>query len=388
MADFFPLISRAVSLLPDSATQADRDAIYNKARTALERQLRSVEPALNDDNIAKELNALEVSVLKVEESFIDKNLIKPEIEVTEASPSNEIFEELKYLAGEKNNEISKIEVVSIPDNDVTKTHERPQVKLENRTQVAQGTKKKNLIFAAGLPIIIGLMAVFGIISLNNKQSSSIPKTASTPLSSGVQTAEKPNESKPSIPLNSEVSISIPVAVRASLYEEDSTNPQMRIERRGAIVWRVETDGSDQSGQAIPRIRGNMEFPDAKLNAEIVLRRNLDASFPASHTIDVRFLATALDAKTVKGISLPEFRSDFQEKGPMLQAVKAPDIDNTFLIALLNTEPFQTTNIELLKKSGWLFFELRFADGKRGELVFEKGVAGENAFSEAFLAWKQ
>jgi hypothetical protein len=388
MADFFPLISRAVSMLPDTATQSDRDAIYNKARAALERQLRSIEPALTEENIAKELGTLELSIAKVEGDYA-----APKNEVLQELEDNAIFEELRTLSSEEKNEEPLLSPILIPDNDIIKTGmrpiERPRVKLDEPIQTGQKSKRKlNLVFAAGLPIIIGLMAVFGIVAINNKQPPNVPKSAPSPISLDAPLTDTPAVAVVVAQPGSDANATIPVAVRASLYEEDPTNPQLRIERRGAIVWRLETDTSDQAGQSIPRIRGNMEFPDAKLNAEIVLRRNLDASFPASHTIDVRFLATALDAKTVKGISLPEFRTDFQEKGPMLQAVKAPDIDNTFLIALLNTEPFQATNIELLKKSGWLFFEIRFADGKRGEIVFEKGVAGENAFREAFLAWKQ
>jgi hypothetical protein len=388
MADFFPLISRAVSMLPDTATQSDRDAIYNKARAALERQLRSIEPALTEENIAKELGTLELSIAKVEWDYA-----APKNEVLQELEDNAIFEELRTLSSEEKNEEPLLSPILIPDNDIIKTGmrptERPRVKLDEHIQTGQKSKRKlNLVFAAGLPIIIGLIAVFGIVAINNKQPPNVPKSAPSPISLDAPITDTPAATVVVAQPGSDANATIPVAVRASLYEEDPTNPQLRIERRGAIVWRLETDTSDQAGQSIPRIRGNMEFPDAKLNAEIVLRRNLDASFPASHTIDVRFLATALDAKTVKGISLPEFRTDFQEKGPMLQAVKAPDIDNTFLIALLNTEPFQATNIELLKKSGWLFFEIRFADGKRGEIVFEKGVAGENAFREAFLAWKQ
>jgi hypothetical protein len=375
MADFFPLISRAVSMLPDTATQSDRDAIYNKARAALERQLRSIEPALTEENIAKELGTLELSIAKVEGDFAT-----PKNEVLKELEDNAIFEEMRTLSSEEKNEEPLLSPILIPDNDIVKTGmrpiERPRVKLDEPIQTGQKSKRKlNLVFAAGLPIIIGLMAVFGIVAINNKQPSNVPKSAPSPISLDAPLTDTPAAAVVVAQPSSDSNATIPVAVRASLYEEDPTNPQLRIERRGAIVWRLETDTPDQAGQSIPRIRGNMEFPDAKLNAEIVLRRNLDASFPASHTIDVRFLATALDAKTVKGISLPEFRTDFQEKGPMLQAVKAPDIDNTFLIALLN-------------KSGWLFFEIRFADGKRGEIVFEKGVAGENAFREAFLAWKQ
>ncbi len=364
MADFFPLISRAVKLLPETATRTEREAIYNKARTALEKQLRSVDPALSEDNIAKELATLEASIERVE---FDIN--PPETKIEADIPFQD----------------------NIPAADIPKLTQRPRVPLADAEKVKSKKQKRNMVLAAGLPIMLGIMAVIGILAWNNRQKPEdfkpLPKTAVLTTKQQGNISETDTR-EPVRSVEQAIEQAVPVAVRASFYEEDPANPQSRIERRGAIVWRLEMDVPDQNGQTIPRIRGNLEFPDAKLNAEFLLRRNLDPSFPASHTIDLRFLATSLDAKIVKSIALPEFRVEILEKGPTLQAVKAPDIDNTFLIALLNTEPFQSTNIELLKKSGWFFFDTRFTDGKRGELVFEKGLAGENAFNEAFLAWKQ
>ena len=137
-----------------------------------------------------------------------------------------------------------------------------------------------------------------------------------------------------------------------------------------------------------RIKGEIELPDAGLNAEFIVRRNSDATFPASHTLNLRFIPVSKDAPTVKSVALPEFRDDPLVKGPALQGVNATVQDNEFLVALFNVEPVQSTNIELLKRPGWLDFELRFADGRRGELVFEKGAAGERAFRSAFASWGQ
>ena len=65
MADYFPLISRAVAGL-DKNTGEIRRALYERARTALVNQLRSVEPALNESDITRERLALEESIRKVE----------------------------------------------------------------------------------------------------------------------------------------------------------------------------------------------------------------------------------------------------------------------------------------------------------------------------------
>jgi hypothetical protein len=65
MADYFPLIARAVAGL-DKNTGEIRRALYERARIALVNQLRSVEPALPESEITRERLALEEAIRKVE----------------------------------------------------------------------------------------------------------------------------------------------------------------------------------------------------------------------------------------------------------------------------------------------------------------------------------
>src|SRR5215467_4030171 len=65
MADYYPLIAKAVSGL-DKSTGETRRALYNRARTALLSQLRGVEPALSEPDITRERLALEEAIRKVE----------------------------------------------------------------------------------------------------------------------------------------------------------------------------------------------------------------------------------------------------------------------------------------------------------------------------------
>lgn len=66
MADYYPLIARAVAGLDPSATGESRRALYERARTALIAQLRGVQPALSEAEITRERLALEEAVRKVE----------------------------------------------------------------------------------------------------------------------------------------------------------------------------------------------------------------------------------------------------------------------------------------------------------------------------------
>src|SRR5260370_42366444 len=65
MADYYPLIARAVAAL-DKNTGEARRTIYERARAALVGQLRSVTPALDESDITRERLSLEEAIRKIE----------------------------------------------------------------------------------------------------------------------------------------------------------------------------------------------------------------------------------------------------------------------------------------------------------------------------------
>jgi hypothetical protein len=66
MADYYPLIARAIAGLDPSAPGDQRRALYVRAREALIGQLRSVQPPLSEAEITRERLSLEEAVRKVE----------------------------------------------------------------------------------------------------------------------------------------------------------------------------------------------------------------------------------------------------------------------------------------------------------------------------------
>ena len=69
MADYYSLLAKAVSNLPKAGPEPARKAIYDRARKALLRQLRSLGPALSEADIAREEAALEAAIGKLEGQF-------------------------------------------------------------------------------------------------------------------------------------------------------------------------------------------------------------------------------------------------------------------------------------------------------------------------------
>lgn len=68
MADYYPLLARALDALPDRSP-AMRKAVYERARGALIGQLRSLDPPLADADIATESTALDSAIARLEATY-------------------------------------------------------------------------------------------------------------------------------------------------------------------------------------------------------------------------------------------------------------------------------------------------------------------------------
>ncbi|MGA7655528.1 MAG: hypothetical protein WCA96_01930, partial [Methylocella sp.] len=65
MADYYPLLAKAVAGLPNSTAET-RHAIYERARKALFGQLRNLDPPVPAETIEREAQALERAVAQLE----------------------------------------------------------------------------------------------------------------------------------------------------------------------------------------------------------------------------------------------------------------------------------------------------------------------------------
>ena len=71
MADYYPLLSRAVGALSDSSADARR-SIYDRARKALVGQLQAIQPPIAEADIARETDSLDEAVARIEAEIAGK----------------------------------------------------------------------------------------------------------------------------------------------------------------------------------------------------------------------------------------------------------------------------------------------------------------------------
>src|SRR5689334_14581624 len=103
MADYYPLITRAVAAL-EKSTGEGRRALYERARNALVEQLRGVTPALSETDITRERLALEEAIRKVEAEAMRQVRLEQQAEraaVPPLPPVPEFDEDVPALESEQ-----------------------------------------------------------------------------------------------------------------------------------------------------------------------------------------------------------------------------------------------------------------------------------------------
>src|SRR5215469_16614039 len=75
MADYYSLIVRAVSRLPNNTDEARR-AIYERARTALQESLCTLDPPISEAELENAQSALEAAIRRVEQDVAIETAVR------------------------------------------------------------------------------------------------------------------------------------------------------------------------------------------------------------------------------------------------------------------------------------------------------------------------
>ncbi|MBR1216631.1 hypothetical protein JQ557_01410 [Bradyrhizobium sp. U87765 SZCCT0131] len=171
-----------------------------------------------------------------------------------------------------------------------------------------------------------------------------------------------------------------------LYEEDPGEPQGR-RYDGTVVWRVERKPASDGGPPEVVLAADIAVPARAMKMALTMRRNTDASLPASHTVTMAF--SALPVTSNYGVdSMPGIlmKASEQSKGIPLAGLVVKVSDGVFLAGLSNAAADRDRNIPLLKERSWFDIPIVYRNRRRAILAVAKGESGMRAFAEAFAAW--
>ncbi len=216
--------------------------------------------------------------------------------------------------------------------------------------------------------------------------SSSPAPAPVASAAPTTTAAPVNPSTSSTPAPASEGATIPVAARAAMLVAavaDASRPTISL---GAVVWSTIPAPPGQPGGM--GIKAEVDIPELKMHASMVLRKNFDAGLPASHTIDLRLtFDPGSPIKGVKDIALPLMRRDDPPAADALLGVRVKINDNYFLIGLNRADADVARNVDEIANRGWFDFPMQLSDDRIAKLTFEKAPDGEKALTEALAAWK-
>jgi hypothetical protein len=182
------------------------------------------------------------------------------------------------------------------------------------------------------------------------------------------------------------SSAIPVASRAAILIGVASDPQKPAVTLGNAVWSVLPAAPGQPSTVAVRV--DIDIPDQKMHATMTIRKNADASLPATHTIDLRTtFADGAEIKGIKDMGLPQLRKDDAATGDAVSGVRVKINDSYFLVGLTRSDADAARNLELLATRPWFDFPLLLNDDRIAKLTFSKGDTGDRAIAQALDAWK-
>ena len=391
MADYHPLISRAVEALPDKSP-ATRRAVYDRARTALQEQLRAVEPPLSESDIARERLALDQAIDRVEaehrprepQAFAVPTPVRRPAPAADAPGEGDgmpVFPDEAASSRDPGNGASETERTE-------PVRERPRVEPRS-TGPAGPVRFRAVAVGVVLAIVIGAIAVVAWL-LRDKpaQLQEQPPVAATapPPDTEAKLAERAPGSAPAGGPAARPDVA--VAQRAILYEENQADPQSPKAVAGRALWRLDNLNVGQGQPLETVVRASVDVQGAGLSLALVLRRNMDPTLPASHTIELTFTTASADTtRVVRDIGLLQLKNEEAVRGTPLAGLPVPVKDNVFLIGLSNLQGDTERNVDLLRTRNWIDLPIRFASGQRAILSFEKGISGEQVVNDAFNQWR-
>ncbi|CAN7443901.1 histidine kinase [Bosea sp. LjRoot90] len=406
MADFHPILARAIAGLTDKSPEARR-SVYERARTALLGQLRSLDPPLSEADITRERLSLDEAVSRIEAEIALAEAIEPSLPPlladepvpAPASPIARPQPEPKPRQALPQ-ETPRFDERAASQEDAQPI--RPRVAPPRKRSIDPGHVRTAIVgggVALAVAVIAGAAYYVNKIAPQDQPPRQRIETQAPPTQqdqagkiserAGVEPAPTPNPQtgqRPNQQAGAQPGSDIAVAQRAILYiEVPDAAPRIV---QGRVLWRLDSDitGPGQPVETI--VRSTIEVADAGLSLDFTIRRNTDPAFPASHIIGMRFTTTGEAANdAIREVGVPQFKLEEGERGAPLSAISSALGENLFVAALSNVPVEAERNLDLLRNRNWIDLPVRFTSGRRGIITFEKGGAGNRTIAEALSRWQ-
>ncbi|WP_342360770.1 hypothetical protein [Terrarubrum flagellatum] len=383
MADYYPLIARAVAAVKDAPAET-RAQVYERARGALMRHLKSANPPLTPEAIEREDAALDDAVARVE---------------------------AEILSGDQPGETPEAPPAPVAENADREVVRRPAAPIASPPGGEAADRQKRLRAMAFGGVAAAVAVGVALFALTRREDASrySPQPAAAEAASPAagpklgervtgETADVSSQRRPdapAAPTTQQASQTAPaiaqppiaVAQRAILYEQKPATPNEPTIVNGRAVWRLDSASADPTQAPDTVVRAEIEFPERSLKVDMTIRRNTDPALPASHLVEIKFQFAAGGGPVKELASPPTMKTEENQRGAPLVALQVPVTENYFLVGLSNLPSDVERNIAQLQAANWIDLPFRFADDRIGVIAIEKGAQGADVLQSALERWR-
>ena len=387
MADYYPLLAKAVSGLKAS-TPETRQAIYERARKALLGQLRSMQPPAPEGAIEREAEALDEAIARLEREFFSAPSAAPETVPPESAAAEPAVQE--PVPPESAPPPEPLAPVEEPETFVPASRENARPAAPKPDLKERGGWRRIAIVIGALALVLALVgfAAWKLRDNPEELARRRPAPDATEQNTGGKIGERIGDSALASrnPAGDPGRAVIPVASRAAILAQAPDEPGGVKTYIGSVVWRRDLANRGPNDQLAAAIRADIDGPEAKFKAALVMEKNYDTALSVSHTINLRFQPAAdSPIGNVNAINMPELRRDDAAKGTSLIGLPVQVAPNIFLVGLASAS--ETQNLDLLRGPNWIDIPMSIANSRVAKLTFEKGPGGEKLVADVLAEWK-
>jgi hypothetical protein len=432
MPDYASILKRSISGLADPSPEM-REAVYQRARAALARQLTAVEPPLSSREIELQHQELEDAVARIEAEFAPAT---PDDGLS-AEPVDDDFLYTPQPSGhERRQQASQPAEFGAAPSGGAAFDEEDDEEYEDEEEPG----------GSRLPLLIGILAVvlvlvgvgtyvfaeratlFGsskseeaadhVASAEPEPVAAAPEPqpaepeklpdrltngSEAPATTATAQPEAPIVAPPiSPPAQTDSSTSpqgLPLENLSGLGPEanPSSESDTNLVEQRAIYYYQGSEG--QPGQASegsatwaeitkdnrPAIQATLRIPERNVSVTVTIYKNYDTALPASHLVEVQFNGALADSP-IQRVPALVLKQTEQARGQPLAGAAVPVTNELFWIALSNAEEDVARNVQLLREGSWFDIPILFGDQTRALITFEKGIPGDKVFETVMASW--
>jgi hypothetical protein len=426
MAEYYPLLAKAVAGLPTS-TPETRRAIYDRARKALLGQLKGLDPPVAEADIEREVAALDAAAARVERELAGggavaapaKSVILPKLKpfapmvrapggTGGATTAPQDPPRVEAEGGAAPPVSTEPETDGALADDAATVRPPPQRPFAPQPPYpVQGGHRYLWLVAVVVGVVVVGVAIAAWKLRDRPEDIARAKPAPAQSDAGSKIVDRiggapaanegattPASQAPAAKQAADTAAStadtanppVPVAYRAALLVEAPDEPNKVKTYVGTVIWHLDTvSGANQPVSTA--VRADIDVPEAKLQGRLVLQKNFDATLPASHTLKITFtIDQSGPLSSVKQISVPQIRKEGSPTGEALSGVPVPIMENSFLVGL-SPGSFEAGNLASLQNNQWIDVPMLLTNGRIAKLTFEKGPTGQRAIDDAIASWQ-